>query len=500
MGLDLISSSLFFKSPRLLRPYFGPTLNRFHGDSQNHVQPFTYQPSTLEQIASTALSYNKGIFSVAQYYLLYRSFLYTFKFSDSLLPCAFETGITIAKCWLGIGLMAWFCVGAARRCNECYMDFLETLFNRKRAEVSKYDFDMKYWPIDYRYPGDQNVNIELQPVPSKSFNPIFDFLCNGIGRWLIMPGSLGIINKQVGWQLNNFRHKYIENYKNDAKRLKFQIADNAFIDALYIRPSTNSNNNNSDKIIICSEGNAGFYEVGIMASPLRQGYSVLGWNRPGFGQSSGDCTIENERLAIITILEYVRNELKYPDDKIITYGWSIGGYPSAVAGNAIDKKTGKKIINQIVLDATFDHITPLAGSVLPNFLLPLGKKLINHGWNLDVDKEVQSYEGKILFYRRLRDEIISPGGPMRPDLNRANFLVMNYLVKKFDLKSEKDSEMEFVREYLLSGGKLSLESKRKVQRLQGKEAEIWTLFQNIFVDLNQGHNEPMPHDKFRLPY
>lgn len=182
------------------------------------------------------------------------------------------------------------------------------------------------------------------------------------------------------------------------------------------------------------------------------------------------------------------------------YGWSIGGYPSAIAGNAIDSKTGKKIVNNLILDATFDHITPLAGSVLPNFILPIGKKLIQHGWDLDVNRELQSYDGKVLFYRRLRDEIISPGGPQRPDMNRANFLVMNYLVKKFDLKSEKDSEMEFVREYLLSGGRLSMDSKQKISRLQGKEAEVWNVFKNIFIDLNQGHNEPMPNDKFRLPF
>jgi hypothetical protein len=38
--------------------------------------------------------------------------------------------------------------------------------------------------------------------------------------------------------------------------------------------------------VICSEGNAGFYEIGIMVTPLEAGYSVLGWNHPGFGGST----------------------------------------------------------------------------------------------------------------------------------------------------------------------------------------------------------------------
>jgi hypothetical protein len=43
---------------------------------------------------------------------------------------------------------------------------------------------------------------------------------------------------------------------------------------------------NGSTLVICSEGNAGFYEIGIMVTPLEAGYSVLGWNHPGFGGST----------------------------------------------------------------------------------------------------------------------------------------------------------------------------------------------------------------------
>lgn len=39
-------------------------------------------------------------------------------------------------------------------------------------------------------------------------------------------------------------------------------------------------------LVICCEGNAGFYEVGVIGTPLEAGYSVLGWNHPGFGGST----------------------------------------------------------------------------------------------------------------------------------------------------------------------------------------------------------------------
>lgn len=42
----------------------------------------------------------------------------------------------------------------------------------------------------------------------------------------------------------------------------------------------------ADMLVICCEGNAGFYEVGCMATPMEAGHSVLGWNHPGFGGST----------------------------------------------------------------------------------------------------------------------------------------------------------------------------------------------------------------------
>lgn len=43
---------------------------------------------------------------------------------------------------------------------------------------------------------------------------------------------------------------------------------------------------NGNTLVIACEGNAGFYEFGIMCTPVEMGYSVLGWNHPGFGGST----------------------------------------------------------------------------------------------------------------------------------------------------------------------------------------------------------------------
>lgn len=137
--------------------------------------------------------------------------------------------------------------------------------------------------------------------------------------------------------------------------------------------------------------------------------------------------------------------------------------------------------------------------------MPFGQKLVKHGWDLNVKQQVLDFEdsdnknGKILFYRRLKDEIISPGGPQRPDLNRINFLVLEFLKKKYELSSVEDENLSLVREKLLSGGRLSRDSLQKSKNLEGTEKMVFEFFEKYFIDLNQGHNEPMPNDSFRLP-
>lgn len=505
--LNHLYNSFFNSAPKFLKPFFGPNLYRYHGST--NVPAFNYKASSLETFCSNILGKQKWAIYAAKYYLTYRIIWRLFNLTSSILPASLETLQSFTKLFFGCMVISWFVLGLSRISSPVYMNFLEVLQNpNSLTEIKKYDFDMIYWPTDYKATSDcrPENKVILRPIKDKPFNPAFDYLCSGLGRWLIMPGSLAVVNAQLSWQLNQYRSKILEQF-NDSKRVKIELDNSGktFIDSIYI-PGTDSTL--KKKIVICSEGNAGFYEVGILSAPFRKGYSVFGWNRPGFGQSFGQCNVENERRAITAILEYVRGVLKYKDQDIIVYGWSIGGYPSAVAANAVNTD-GEKIVSTMVLDATFDHITHLVGSVLPSFVVPIGVKLVKHGWDLDVDQELQYYTGDILFYRRLRDEIISPGGPQRPDLNRINFLVLNHIQAKFDLKIESLPETEQVkcknqgfllaRENLLSGGRLSRESQSKLRILQGQDKEVYDYFRHIFEDLVQGHNDPMPNDRFRVP-
>lgn len=70
----------------------------------------------------------------------------------------------------------------------------------------------------------------------------------------------------------------------DGQRSKLLTSDGNHIDTMFV---DKRNQGPKGKIlVICCEGNSGFYEFGIMTTPVKAGYSALGWNHPGFAEST----------------------------------------------------------------------------------------------------------------------------------------------------------------------------------------------------------------------
>lgn len=78
------------------------------------------------------------------------------------------------------------------------------------------------------------------------------------------------------------RIKLIE--EENGRRYKLRSKDNNDVDTVFV--DNRENGINGKTLVLCSEGNAGFYEIGNMAIPIELKYSVLGWNHPGFGGST----------------------------------------------------------------------------------------------------------------------------------------------------------------------------------------------------------------------
>jgi hypothetical protein len=111
---------------------------------------------------------------------------------------------------------------------------------------------------------------------------LLGYICiNVFGRRLMFPGSLQILRHMMNRALLDGRTTLIVSYR--AKRYILRTADGNNIDTIFV---DQRQSNDNQKLVITCEGNAGFYEMGCMMTPVEAGYSVLGWNRPGFGESS----------------------------------------------------------------------------------------------------------------------------------------------------------------------------------------------------------------------
>ncbi len=119
------------------------------------------------------------------------------------------------------------------------------------------------------------------------------------GLRMMFPGML--IHNLIRSALNEGRSRYIE--KKRAVRAVIQTSDSYKnkIDTLFvdqrnrvrysdirnINTLEDLSSNNGNTLFVCCDGNASFYEVGCFQIPIDNGFSVLGWNYPGFSQSTG---------------------------------------------------------------------------------------------------------------------------------------------------------------------------------------------------------------------
>ena len=153
--------------------------------------------------------------------------------------------------------------------------------------------------------------------------------------------------------------------------------------------------------MITCEGNAGFYEAGMVNVPLGAGYSVIGWNHPGFWGSTGSPLPRQDALAADAVVQFATDKLGFKLEDISVYGWSIGGFTASWLG------MNYKGLGAMILDATFDHVLPLAIPRMPAALEGVVRVAIHDNVNLAVADQVARFPGPVRLIRRSSDEMIS---------------------------------------------------------------------------------------------
>lgn len=324
-----------------------------------------------------------------------------------------------------------------RLTNRQYQLFLEVLGAEaadpasRRLRLAGYDFDMAAWPIDYAAQrvlavpgGGETLSPGLgdEGVLGLPTRLLTYCVVHTIGRRLMYPGSIGFMRALLAPALLEGRTRLVEVL--DGKRHALLANDGNRIDTMFLDRRHTSNTPNGKTLVVCCEGNAGFYEIGATSAPIEAGYSVLGWNHPGFAGSSGVPLPESEQSAIAAVLEFADTQLGFKQQDIVLYAWSIGGYTACWAAMSHPNVAG------VVLDATFDDVLPLAVARMPPSWNSLVQLTCRRHLDLNNSRLLRHYPGPVLLVRRSQDEVITvTEGEV--GTNRANDLLLQLLEHRY---------------------------------------------------------------------
>lgn len=424
---------------------YGPRLYRIHKTADREGR--SYEPNGVEGYSDNiirsvsfalSLAWSIGVYTspiIAA--VLYRRGYVTFEGVYSLTRLAGVICVVMVGtiCLRGIGRIASSDYGQFLRALQAAQ---QNLSKESKTELAKYDSEFYAWPIDFRWndplvdKSKPRVEVDSQPSRQGGFFAslralpceILSYIAvHTFGRRMMYPGTVKLLQAAVAPMLVQGRARLIE--EHNALRHKLLTRDGNEIDSVFVDRRNSTVYANGNILVVCCEGNAGFYEYGIATTPLEAGYSVLGWNHPGFAGSTGVPFPSQEKNAVDVVMQFAIRRLGFPPENIIVYAWSIGAYCATWAAmNYPD-------IKGLILDATFDDVLPLAASKMPPSWEPIVRRTIRGYLNLNNLEQLNRYGGPVLMYRRTRDEIISTQESAQIVSNRGNDLLIGFLKHRF---------------------------------------------------------------------
>ncbi|KAJ6652943.1 hypothetical protein lerEdw1_010301 [Lerista edwardsae] len=544
-----------------------------------------YQPRTLEKHADSILALASVLWSISYYssplavFYLYRKGYLTMSKAVAFSHYAGTMLLLLAgiACLRGIG----------RWTNPQYIQFITILEDAHRygtpehkKKLAGYNFDFRSWPVDFRW-DEASSRSDRRNVPLLRPEPKHRSAVNGFlhavkklpcqiasyivshtfGRRMLYPGSVYLLQKALMPMLLQGQARLVE--ECHGKRAKLLACDGNEIDTMFMDRRMTSHPQGK-KLVICCEGNAGFYEVGCLSTPLDARYSVLGWNHPGFAGSTGVPFPQNEANAMDVVMQYAIHHLHFQPEDIIIYAWSIGGFTATWATMLYPE------VSALVLDASFDDLVPLALKVMPEswskgiYVLYVVRGIGHqdseavfepeqrgaalqtvhraesvsasavalcpfHLWaKPELNCSLFRYPGPVLLVRRTKDEIITTTVPDDIMSNRGNNLLLKLLQYRYP-KVMADEGTRVVQEWLKASTPMeeaSVYSRYEVEDdwclsvLKSYEAENgsfpWSVGEDMTVEgrrqlalflarkhlqnFDATHCTPLPPHEFHLPW
>ncbi|XP_075042693.1 phosphatidylserine lipase ABHD16A [Mixophyes fleayi] len=420
-----------------------------------------YQPKALEKHTDSILAWVSVLWTISYYssplavFYLYRK---GYMNMTRLVPLG-QYGMTLLLLLAGVACLR----GLGRWSNPQYIQFISILGRtnidnspENKKKLSNYNFDFRSWPIDFQWNEMSSKEYEtlgpsggvplLKPEPrtrgagdgllqrmQKLPCQIISYVvAHSFGRRMLYPGSVYLLQKALMPMLLQGQARLVE--ENNGKRAKLLACDGNEIDTIFV-DRRSSGDDKGSKLVICCEGNAGFYEVGCVSTPLEAGYSVLGWNHPGFAGSTGVPFPQNEANAMDVVIQYALYRLGFKLEDIVVYAWSIGGFTATWASMSYPD------LHALVLDASFDDLVPLALKVMPESWRGLVTRTVRKYLNLNNAEQLCRYQGPVLLIRRTNDEIITTTNPEDIASNRGNDLLIILLQHRYPNLMTDESRM-----------------------------------------------------------
>lgn len=474
---------------------FSPRLYMIYRDGARNNK---YRPDTLERWGDRIITSAHTIMKIGLYtspficmYIYKRD--YTFEQKKAML--SFFTGV---GCLI---VLSYMIRGYGRARNPKYMKFVNTLNKAFTEPVNvegllKYDFEFHAWPVTYKmapiykpfwrnldHPFSTSANADLPFYHRIIVQQLAFIAVHTFGLRLIYPGCLDLIRLLMWEPLQQGRTQLVEGF--NGKRAKICTADGNTIDTMFV---DNRKTQKGKTLVICCEGNSGFYEVGIMTTPIKAGYSALGWNHPGFAGSTGLPYPSQEQNAMDAVMQYAIDVLGFNPEDIVLFGWSIGGY-AATWGAC------KYPIKCLVLDATFDDLLPLAIAQMPASWARLVREVVRSYVNLDIATLLKGYKGPIKVIRRTEDEIICL---RQRDIttNRGNNLLISIITHRYPKLFEEQNLKDMLNRFVAL-----IDYQRTIayrNDIPLKARELLHLISKYMHDYKSSHCTPLPEDHFQL--
>jgi hypothetical protein len=174
-------------------------------------------------------------------------------------------------------------------------------------------------------------------------------------------------------------------------------------------------------------------------------------------------------------------------------------------------------VRALILDASFDHVLPLAVAHMPSFAGDIVKIAIKEHFDLDVTEQLKKYDGPVRIIRRYYDEVVTsyngPDEERRRRENRGNYLLAEFLKQRYPQVLEDDEDYSVVLDFLSAsghGGELVV-CRESFNALSGYNLDyilpnrdlrshlIRLLCSAHFYDVHSSHVVPLKAEEFRIP-